>query len=1743
MASVGDGVKNEERSPAVKFEAGTGTTQDADEEVPPPPPTPAAASTSRFFSKIGSIGDNASPIIGGVLSRAQKLRDQAVSEVDRLRQQQQTQQQSKETSDQGDKNIPPAKGTLIDGDAAKEGRQQPDAINANEGGEEVASVESDKDEPLKKQSASEKTTINSDKPKQTNAVTNDIPKKQHMSPLRSALHVARTTSTDAAKNLIFPPTVFGSSYSNSDDDDNSSPDERREDASLASKNSSTERSSAPSLSGKQPFSSIPVKNLVNAYSEFRTVGRYRMMKNNQPPQNVVTTHDPNNVMHMASQHHGLTPVQKRKLAKQISASPIVGGADRVVGLRFLNWEKVVGPISQEGAGSTTSSTPTVTMDKSLHSSTDPTTTAEKDDESATVLTNVGVNDTASTVTSVTASEDATSSIGHPTTISKTTKEKARTGVSYYEDVVRSTLKPGQRAMFFGTGVLGIVMKPTYLASWRGVDGQGLLSATTAAKKGGVFVDSLIRGSQAHLSGVVHIGDHIVKIGTVDVSNMTLEEVVDVIANSRRPNILIVTAVHDVELVSVPGGEEDSGERRFASSLDLVYGYVNKIATEGEMSEKQNDDHRNSLLDDSDDEMSNTNEEEVLFGAETVEEDDAEEKYTSPAENNAKSGAGTVPVQTVFAGSNKIGDSADDVIDTLSFYASRRTNGHNMIPHVAQELPVLLERVALTSPEFRAALHLSLVECCSDPRRSKFLKCFFNMYESRKEVEEKKRKEKRFQNISHALRRGTNDKDVTSSHIQRKLLELYLELLQFHDATLICSESDRERLLSRARYISTRFLAFDNSENNGALPDFVADVALGGVEQVLSVMRAIEDEDDFFDCEDGDGFSSIRSSLETFLSLQESYFRFLTSDVCARMRAYLRGSAPFIQVEPSVFLTPDSGADASSQNFLLHAILHLLCMKDNFVDDDFDCIKNDAIVLNKGKRNMGAVSLLSCAVFIARSLQKSSQAVVEGLIEDGMTGRMDNGPLYSRLMDDFQYLWEVFIAPAGGALSTLSLSADVQDSLNSVRRLLVSSVDEVLAKDEPSDISAAAVARALTSVEITSSVHGLREALFREYTLSIYPIFRRHIFHEWACQEAKQKRFDKNVSSCDKYLIRSSYNGMTKGSVKRFFRQVELPKGVSLHRPSPKTLTSSSEFGAQKSHQASSVAVVFGTDVPTDSGSAANTQTGKNRSVRRFAAVSLQSGGSPQRGLVSDSIPTVFESYAVVPPFHERPFLGALRDQKNQRISADGWEVSLTSFMLPSGSSGLDGNEWLYCVSLVLRKPRVSVQSECSRKYMSEQEIGLECVHKLVSDETLATAIPNSNQEFRSPLVEAESDGVKYRKMIVSSEPSEFNRMLQEQRWSQRFDLPSDVIVGLAVVSDRNETFRMRETLSILYSDFCRHSCQPLVDIIGNFSNSCVEETCLESILEPYLSFTAMKWVDRPLRDQELLFSDIAGTQLMQSLPPVPLALLFITVLLEQKVVVASSRRGMIMAASDAIMLLLKPLQWKHLFLPLVPESMMNDLVHYPAPFVLGIPTDESKSAEILSSLPEDVTLVDLDVGRVMLASEFMHDDSSASRPGSVAGALRSQVLFLAESLGGIIGGSIDDSWASDSPMQIIPHDNNNKVDDFVSIRNICHDFILELLCGVHSCCLWIEEKCVGEESSDVNEPAIVFDEERFLGIKNLRAQGLISPLFQDRQVDRSRSEFCLGIDQFDLILEAFLRTQSLSNYISHGEKESMMFWC
>ena len=162
-----------------------------------------------------------------------------------------------------------------------------------------------------------------------------------------------------------------------------------------------------------------------------------------------------------------------------------------------------------------------------------------------------------------------------------------------------------------------------------------------------------------------------------------------------------------------------------------------------------------------------------------------------------------------------------------------------------------------------------------------------------------------------------------------------------------------------------------------------------------------------------------------------------------------------------------------------------------------------------------------------------------------------------------------------------------------------------------------------------------------------------------------------------------------------------------------------------------------------------------------------------------------------------------------------------------------------------------------------------------------------------------------------------------------------------------------------------------------------------------------------------------------------------------------------MAASFAMMQMLKPLKWAHLQVPLVPVSMMNELIHYPAPFVLGIPTDEKESAAILSALPNDVTLVDLDVGRVILASVFANDTSKfveGANGMAVARALRTQVLFLAESLGGAFGAAMcRNSWCSDSPLQVLSSEYGisagHHVGSYLEVLNICETFVSELLSG------------------------------------------------------------------------------------------------
>ncbi len=379
-------------------------------------------------------------------------------------------------------------------------------------------------------------------------------------------------------------------------------------------------------------------------------------------------------------------------------------------------------------------------------------------------------------------------------------------------------------------------------------------------------------------------------------------------------------------------------------------------------------------------------------------------------------------------------------------------------------------------------------------------------------------------------------------------------------------------------------------------------------------------------------------------------------------------------------------------------------------------------------------------------------------------------------------------------------------------------------------------------------------------------------------------------------------------------------------------------------------------------------------------------------------------------------------------------------------------------------------------------------------------------------------------------------------------------VTLTLVSERNVIPAMRNSLVKIYEEKVvskphNRDCTSFVESLEKLRSESDNPQKLITMLDPFIKLGSSKWLDQPLINQEKAFERSCLEVLVESLSPIPFSLLFITTLLEQKIIFTSRRRSTLISMISGLRSLLRPLGWSHLIVPVVPSSLANDLIQYPAPFILGIPLDDKGSMDLLKRIPDDITLVDVDVGRVILTKRFSHHfESNSTGDEASASALRSQVMRLAENLGHVIGSYQSDSvWRCDSPLcdssvEVIP---SLKVE---AIRKITNAFIRELTAGVNSCCYWIEEEC--DRTDSEVELNILFDEDRFFHLKQLRSQGLYSSLFkgEDLALSKHRSlleprpVLALNMNDFNLVLETFIRGQAMSSYISSQDKKTMPFW-
>ena len=87
--------------------------------------------------------------------------------------------------------------------------------------------------------------------------------------------------------------------------------------------------------------------------------------------------------------------------------------------------------------------------------------------------------------------------------------------------ILSSLEEGEYVMFLGPGFMGVNLKQSFL------------------KRHGVYIDYIVPNGAADKSGVVSVGDCLLKVGNIDVTHGTIRNVPNIIAQADRPVIIVL----------------------------------------------------------------------------------------------------------------------------------------------------------------------------------------------------------------------------------------------------------------------------------------------------------------------------------------------------------------------------------------------------------------------------------------------------------------------------------------------------------------------------------------------------------------------------------------------------------------------------------------------------------------------------------------------------------------------------------------------------------------------------------------------------------------------------------------------------------------------------------------------------------------------------------------------------------------------------------------------------------------------------------------------------------------------------------------------------------------------------------------------------------------------------------------------------------------------------------------------------
>ena len=260
--------------------------------------------------------------------------------------------------------------------------------------------------------------------------------------------------------------------------------------------------------------------------------------------------------------------------------------------------------------------------------------------------------------------------------------------------------------------------------------------------------------------------------------------------------------------------------------------------------------------------------------------------------------------------------------------------------------------------------------------------------------------------------------------------------------------------------------------------------------------------------------------------------------------------------------------------------------------------------------------------------------------------------------------------------------------------------------------------------------------------------------------------------------------------------------------------------------------------------------------------------------------------------------------------------------------------------------------------------------------------------------------------------------------------------------------------------------------------------------------------------------DIDCDTIFRALNPRNIVTVLVAFMLEFKIAVVSSKVTSLTVLGELLKVLISPLRWSHIYVPVLPKNMSGELLQCPTPFFVGLLRENFDA----SVVPSDVCLLDLENDACRVPPALSKTLYAGRRLSRSLDQLMRPSLYKCDDVDYVVpkcsGGIVEASGERSADVAFTSQLSKKEDPDHGQVssggslsRNIlrlCKSFVADVLEGVDECSV----HCV-----DHSELVVLFDEAMFVAHKQRRSKYSEFPaekMFLDQLVRTQCFSMCVA---------------------------------